>query len=395
MSHHVDVLIIGAGAAGLMAAARAGQRGRSVLVLEHTSTIGAKILISGGGRCNFTNVDIRPERYISQNPHFARSALARYTQHDFIALAKSYQIGFYEKTLGQLFCEGPGSARLIVDMLVAECTKVGVAIATDVEIQTLEKKGEGFCVQTSAGRTVGKSLIMASGGLSIPKLGASDLAYQVARQFNVAVIAPMPALVPLVFDGEDRAMMTHLAGVALESIAKVGKASFREGMVFTHSGLSGPAILQISSYWERGEPIAVNLLPDHACEAWLIGAKSTRPRAQLATILAERLPSRLAHTLAEYAGMTRPMADQKDADLKDLAKKLQHWQLTPSGDEGYAKAEVTRGGIDTNALSQKTMESKSCPGLFFIGEAVDVTGWLGGYNFQWAWSSGVAAGDAA
>jgi predicted Rossmann fold flavoprotein len=395
MSQHYDVIIIGAGAAGLMAAARAGQRGRSVLVLEHTSTIGAKILISGGGRCNFTNLDIRPERFISQNPHFARSALARYTQHDFIALVKSYQIGFYEKTLGQLFCDGPGSARLIVDMLVAECTKVGVTIATDLHIQKIEKAGEGFCVQTSVGKAFGSSLIMACGGLSIPKLGATGLAYEVARQFNVDVIAPMPALVPLVFEGEDRAIMTPLAGVSLEGVAGLGKTAFREGMVFTHRGLSGPVILQISSYWEKGASIKLNLVPDVDCEAWLIGAKSTRPRAQPATILAERLPSRLAHTLAEHAGLTRPMADQKDADLKDLAKKLQNWQLTPSGDEGYAKAEVTRGGIDTNALSQKTMETKTTPGLFFIGEAVDVTGWLGGYNFQWAWSSGVAAGEVA
>jgi predicted Rossmann fold flavoprotein len=378
-----------------MAAARAGQRGRSVLVLEHTNTIGAKILISGGGRCNFTNLDIRPERFISHNPHFARSALSRYSQHDFIALVKRYHIGFYEKTLGQLFCDGAGSARLIVDMLVAECTNAGVTIATDVHIQRIEKAGEGYVVHTAVGRAYSSSLIMACGGLSIPKLGATGLAYEVARQFGVDVIAPMPALVPLVFEGEDRAIMTPLAGVSLEGVAGLGKTAFREGMVFTHRGLSGPAILQISSYWEKGASIKLNLVPDVDCEAWLISAKSNRPRAQPATILAERLPSRLAHTLAEHAGLTRPMADQKDADLKDLAKKLQNWQLTPSGDEGYAKAEVTRGGIDTNALSQKTMETKPCPGLFFIGEAVDVTGWLGGYNFQWAWSSGVAAGDAA
>ena len=394
MSDSYDVIVIGAGAAGLMAAARAGQRGRKVLLLEHTDTAGAKILISGGGRCNFTNMEIKPDRFISANPHFARSALARYTQHDFIDLVQAYHIPFYEKTLGQLFCDGAGAARLIVDMLLAECTKGGVTIATDVHIQDVARIGEAFGVTTQIGRAMGPSLIVATGGLSIPKLGTTGFAYDMARQFEVALIEPKPALVPLVFGMKDIELMRPLAGVSLEGVAAHGKTAFREGMVFTHRGLSGPAILQISSYWNKGESIQLDLLPDVKAEPWLIEAKTARPRAQAATILSERLPQRLAQALAEKAGLDRPMADLKDAQLRSLSETLHHWDLTPVGDEGYAKAEVTKGGIDTAALNQKTMEVKAVPGLYFVGEAVDVTGWLGGYNFQWAWSSGVAAGDA-
>jgi len=394
MSDSYDVIILGGGAAGLMAAARAGQRGRKVLLLEHTDTVGAKILISGGGRCNFTNMEIKPDRFISANPHFARSALARYTQHDFIDLVQAYHIPFYEKTLGQLFCEGAGAARLIVDMLLAECTKVGVTIATDVQVQDVERVSEAYVVTTQVGRATAPSLIIATGGPSIPKLGATGFAYDLARQFDVALIEPRPALVPLVFGIKDIELMRPLAGVSLEGIAAKGKIAFREGMVFTHRGLSGPAILQISSYWNKGESIYLDLLPDIKADQWLIEAKTARPRAQAATILSERLPQRLAHALAEKAGLDRPMADLKDAQLRSLAETLHHWDLTPVGDEGYAKAEVTKGGIDTAALNQKTMEVKAVRGLYFIGEAVDVTGWLGGYNFQWAWSSGVAAGDA-
>jgi predicted Rossmann fold flavoprotein len=395
MSETFDVIVIGAGAAGLMAAARAGARGRKVLLLEHTDTIGAKIIISGGGRCNFTNIEIKPDRFISQNPHFARSALARYTQLDFIDLVKAYSIVHYEKTLGQLFCEGAGSARLIVDMLLSECEKAGVTVATRTHVNSVTKVGEQFELDTSAGLAECESVIIATGGLSIPKLGATGFAYDIAKQFDVPMIEPMPALVPLVFGISDVELMRPLAGVSLNGRASKGKTAFDEGMVFTHRGLSGPAILQISSYWQRGESVELDLLPGLDAADWLIWAKSERPRAQAATILSERLPSRLAHAIAEKVGLDRPMADLKDAQLRDLATTLNKWTLTPVGDEGYAKAEVTRGGVDTNALSQKTMEVKATPGLYFVGEAVDVTGWLGGYNFQWAWSSGVAAGDSA
>jgi predicted Rossmann fold flavoprotein len=296
--------------------------------------------------------------------------------------------------LGQLFCEGTGAARLIVDMLLAECTKGGVTIATDVHIQDVARVGETYVVQTQVGRAIAPSLIVATGGLSIPKLGATGFAYDIARQFDVAMIGPKPALVPLVFGIKDIELMRPLAGVSLEGIAAQGKTAFREGMVFTHRGLSGPAILQISSYWNKGESIFLDLLPDVKADQWLIEAKTARPRAQAATILSERLPQRLAHALAEKVGLHRPMADLKDAQLRDLSETLHHWDLTPVGDEGYAKAEVTKGGVDTAVLNQKTMEVKTVPGLYFVGEAVDVTGWLGGYNFQWAWSSGVAAGEA-
>jgi predicted Rossmann fold flavoprotein len=395
MSEAFDVIIIGAGAAGLMAAARAGARGRKVLLLEHTDTIGAKIIISGGGRCNFTNLEIKPDRFISQNPHFVRSALARYTQYDFIDLVKSYKIAHYEKTLGQLFCDGAGSARLIVEMLLSECKKADVTVAISTIVHGVAKIGAHYHLETSAGVAICESLIIATGGLSIPKLGATGFAYEIAKQFEVPVIAPMPALVPLVFGIEDIELMRPLAGVSLEGRASKGRTAFDEGMVFTHRGLSGPAILQISSYWQRGESIELNLLPDINTGSWLVSAKSERPRAKPSTILSEHLPSRLSHALADKAGIDRPMADLKDAQLQDFATLLNHWKLTPVGDEGYGKAEVTRGGVDTAALLQKTMEVKAMPGLFFIGEAVDVTGWLGGYNFQWAWSSGVAAGEAA
>jgi predicted Rossmann fold flavoprotein len=395
MSATFDVIVVGAGAAGLMAAARAGAKGRKVLLLEHTDTIGAKILISGGGRCNFTNREIKPERFISQNLHFARSALARYTQFDFVELVERYQIAHYEKTLGQLFCEGAGAARLIVDMLLAECEKVGVTISVRTHVHEVAKLSAQFQLHTSAGTASCDSLIVASGGLSIPKLGATGFAYDIARQFDVPIIAPMPALVPLVFGIDDIEWMRPLAGVSLPMRAASGKAIFDEGMVFTHRGLSGPAILQVSSYWQRGDSINLDLLPDVDAALWLVGAKAARPKSHTQTIMAERLPSRLSQALCERAGVMRPLADIKDAQLRDLANTLNHLRLTPVGDEGYAKAEVTRGGIDTDALSQKTMEVKAVPGLYFIGEAVDVTGWLGGYNFQWAWSSGVAAGDAA
>ncbi|MEN9873418.1 MAG: hypothetical protein RL186_315 [Pseudomonadota bacterium] len=395
MTQDFDVIVIGAGAAGLFAAARAGARGRRVLVLEHNSQIGAKILISGGGRCNFTNLDIKPENFISANPHFVRSALARYTQTDFIELVRRFGIAFHEKGKGQLFCTAAGGAKQIIAMLADLCAQAGVAIKTDCRVQGVVRGALGFEVSTSLGQYRSTSVIVASGGLSIPKLGATGLAYEIARQFGIRVIPTAPALVPLVFDGAEAQWMAPLAGVSLTARATIGKTAFDDGMVFTHRGLSGPAILQISSYWQKGQSIALNLLPETGEAFDLKIAKARRPKASLTTHVSQFLPARLAQVLTARAGLDRPMADIKDAQLMAFAAVLERQVLTPIGDEGYAKAEVTRGGIDTAALSQKTMEAKAVQGLYFIGEAVDVTGWLGGYNFQWAWSSGAAAGDAA
>jgi predicted Rossmann fold flavoprotein len=393
-----DVIILGAGAAGLMAAAIAGQRGRRVLVLEHTATIGAKILISGGGRCNFTNLDVRPERFLGANPAFARSALARYTQHDFIALVKRHRIAFYEKTLGQLFCEGAGAARSIVAMLMSEATGAGADVRTGVTVQSVEK-AHAFRLETSAGLFETESLIVATGGLSIPKIGASDFAYRLARQFSVPVTQVRPGLVPLTFAADDLGLMAPLSGVSLDAVARAGsgrpKGAFREALLFTHRGLSGPSILQISSYWREGEEIEIDLFPDRDARAHFLSRKRERPKAEFKTILAEDLPARFAERLCETTLANARMADMKDSVLETAARALQPWRLRPIGTEGYAKAEVTLGGIDTHALSQKTMEAKAVPGLFFVGEAVDITGWLGGYNFQWAWSSGWSAGMAA
>jgi predicted Rossmann fold flavoprotein len=392
-----DVVIVGAGAAGLMCAGIAAQRGRRVILLEHTRTIGAKILISGGGRCNFTNLDVRPDRFLSDNRHFAKSALARYTQSDFIALVKKYAIPFYEKTLGQLFCEGAGSAQRIVDLLLAEAA--GVDVCTSLGVSEISRRDQGFVLSTPVGEISAPSVVIATGGLSIPKLGGTDFAYRVAQQFQLPIIGPRPALVPLTFAPDDRSWMAALAGVSLEAIVSHGKAAFREGLLFTHRGLSGPSILQISSYWRHGDAIIVNALPDTPPD-YLIAQKAARPRQTIGAALAALLPERLAqHWLSTHAKasgviVAAPLADQKDANLLRFLQGLQALTLTPAGDEGYAKAEVTAGGIDTKALDQKTMQVKTVPGLYFIGECVDVTGWLGGYNFQWAWSSGWVAGQA-
>lgn len=391
-----DVIVIGAGAAGLFAAGIAGQRGRRVLVLEHNREVGAKILISGGGRCNFTNLDVRPERFISANPHFARSALARYTQHDFIDLVRRHRIAFYEKALGQLFCEGAGSARLIVQMLLDEAPPQQVDVRCSVAVRGIEK-GHRFRVDTSDGLLEADSVIVASGGLPIPKLGATGLALDLARRFGLPVVEPRPALVPLTFAESDLALMRPLSGVSLEAVARSRGPAFREGMLFTHRGLSGPSILQVSSYREPGDAITVDLAPDHSGTGWLRELKRTRPRTKLSTILGELLPARFASAFAGLPGVpdtSQNLADIKDAALDALAALLKGWHLVPVGDEGYAKAEVMRGGVATDALNQKTLEARAVPGLYLIGEAVDVTGWLGGYNFQWAWSSGHAAGMA-
>lgn len=387
----VDVLILGAGAAGLMCALTAGQRGRRVLLLDQAPKIGAKILISGGGRCNFTNLGVVSERFLSQNPHFAKSALSRYTQHDFIALVEKHGIAYHEKTLGQLFCDG--SARDIVRMLKEECDRAHVDIRTECHISRVSKPDD-FQVETSLGVFSAPALVIATGGPSIPKMGASGIAYDIARQFNISLTDIRPALAPLTTDNDMLAFCQSLAGVALDSVASKGKHAFRENMLFTHRGISGPAVLQISSYWREGETLSLDLLPGIDAQAHFLERKRSRPKAEFKTILAEQLPQRFAVAFAEVQNLAGPLANMTDATLKDAASALKNFTLTPAGSEGYAKAEVTLGGIDTDELSSKTMEAKKVPGLYFIGEAVDVTGWLGGYNFQWAWSSGWCAGQA-
>jgi len=385
-----DAIILGAGAAGLMCAAVAGQRGRRVLLLDHADAPGKKILISGGGRCNFTNVHTAPDRYISANPHFAKSALSRYTARDFIDLVEAYRIAWHEKTLGQLFCDG--SAKQIVAMLVEECAKGRVEIACEAPIAAVEHRDAQFHVEFGARTASAPALVIATGGPSIPKMGATGFAYDLARQFRLKVVEPRPALVPLTLGGEE-VLFRSLAGVAAEVVAKAGKTAFREAALFTHRGLSGPAILQISSYWRNGEAIGVDFLPDSA-PGWLREAKRSTPRTTLARLLGAALPDRLADTLAERLALPTELANILDGKLEAAERRLADWRFIPNGSEGFAKAEVTIGGIATAGLSSQTMEARSVPGLYAIGEAVDVTGWLGGYNFQWAWASGWAAGQA-
>ena len=380
-SQSFDVVIAGAGAAGLMCAIRAGQRGRHVLLLDHADKVGKKILISGGGRCNFTNRDSRPEAFLSANPHFCKSALARYTQHDFIALVEKHGIAWHEKTLGQLFCDG--SARQIVSMLLAEAEAAGVDVRVAHRITGIEKS-DRFTVRTDHGDFDAASVVLATGGLSIPKMGATGFAHDTARRFGLVLTETRPGLVPFT------ARVPDIAGVSLDVVASLGRTRFREAMLFTHRGLSGPAILQISSYWHPGQEIAIDLLPDRDAATFLKGRKQLRPKAELRNIVGDLMPDRLAQALAPEG----VIGERRDKELETLAAELKAWHVTPTGTEGYAKAEVTVGGIDTNELSSKTMEAKKVPGLYAIGEAVDVTGWLGGYNFQWAWSSGWVAGEA-
>ena len=386
-----DVVIIGAGAAGLMCALSAGGRGRRVLLIDHAEAPGKKILISGGGRCNFTNRDPRPDCFLSENPHFVKSALKRYTQHDFIALVEKHRIPYHERNLGQLFCDG--SAREILAMLLAECSAVGVELRLGRKVTAIEKP-ERFRIETDGGPIEAEALVLATGGLSIPKMGATGFAHDVARRFGLKLVSPRPALVPFTVGPEDLALMQPLAGVSLDTVAAREKRRFREAMLFTHRGLSGPVILQISSYWRPGETVLLDLLPDLDLAAHLIERKRSRPNAELKTILAELLPGRLAQALVEQRLENRPMATYQDKALARIAEQLKRWPLVPVGTEGYAKAEVTAGGIDTDDLSSQTLGAKSVPGLYAIGEAVDVTGWLGGYNFQWAWSSGWCCGQA-
>lgn len=380
-----DAIILGGGAAGLMCAAVAGQRGRRVLLLDHASEVGKKILISGGGRCNFTNIHTAPDRYLSANPHFAKSALGRYTAQDFLALVERHRIAWHEKTLGQLFCDG--SARQIVAMLLDECAAGRVEIRTGRSIGAIDHADGRYRI----GEDSAPALVVATGGPSIPKMGATGFAYDLARRFGLKVVEPRPALVPLTLP-TDQALFRELSGVSTEVIARAGKTGFREAALFTHRGLSGPAILQISSYWRHGEPIAIDFLPDRAT-GWLIQAKRERPRTTLRKLLADALPDRLAERLTEQLALPGEIANLPDRRLQEAERLLRAWIFQPNGTEGFAKAEVTIGGISTAELSSQTMEARKVPGLYAIGEAVDVTGWLGGYNFQWAWASGWAAGQ--
>jgi len=386
-----DVVILGAGAAGLMCAMTAGQRGRRVLLLDHAAQPGAKILISGGGRCNFTNLEVTPERFLSANPHFCKSALSRYTQRDFIALVERHRIRYHEKTLGQLFCDG--SAREILAMLLAECAAAHVDLRVGHSVGEISRP-DRFRVDTNRGGFIAPALVIATGGRSIPKVGATGFAYDIARRFGLPLIEPRPGLVPLKFADETLGLCRQLTGVSVETVVSCGGQSFRENILFTHRGLSGPAILQISSYWRQGDTLSIELAPDLDAQNFLRDRKRVRPKAELKSVLAEILPTRLAHALAEMAPSPGPIANLPDRSLAAIAERLKRWQIRPTDSEGWSKAEVTAGGIDTAGLSSRTMEAREVPGLYLIGEAVDVTGWLGGYNFQWAWSSGWSAGQA-
>ena len=389
----VDVVILGAGAAGMFAAIEAGRRGRRVLVIDHAQAAGEKIRISGGGRCNFTNRCIAPERFLSQNPRFALSALKRYTQWDFIARMDGAGIGWHEKTLGQLFCDG--SARQVVDMLLRDMERVGVTLWLGCALGAVRQLGAGFEVETARGPVRAASVIVAVGGKSIPKMGATGFGYQLAEQFGLPLVETRPGLVPLTFAAQELAWMVPLAGVSVPGRVTAGKVGFDEAVLFTHRGLSGPAVLQASSYWREGEAVRLNLLPGVDVAAGLRAGKKNAGRAALRTVLGRMLPEKLARHIEAAAAIDAPMAEIAGADLDRVAAMITDWRLMPVGSEGYRTAEVTLGGVDTTALDGRTMMAKGVPGLFFVGEVVDVTGWLGGYNFQWAWSSGWAAGQVA
>ena len=384
-----DAVIVGAGAAGLFCAAIAGQRGRRVLLIDHSPEPGRKILISGGGRCNFTNIGAGPDNYLSANPHFAKSALRRYTPADFIALVDRHGIAWHEKTLGQLFCDG--SSRQILAMLLEECRSGGVKTMFG-EQASIDHRDGHFEIAVGSKQARSPALVLATGGLSIPKLGATSFSYDVARRFGLKIVEPRPALVPLTLPA-DQLLFTTLSGVSADVVASAGRGQFREAALFTHRGLSGPAILQVSSYWGHGDAVSVNFLPG-ADPGWLRAAKREEPRANLRRVLARSLPDRLAVTLSDLLQVKSELGQASDSALAAAERQLGEWQFRPKGTEGFAKAEVTIGGISTDELSSRTMEAKRTPGLFAIGEAVDVTGWLGGYNFQWAWASAFAAAQA-
>lgn len=385
-----DSVVIGGGAAGLMCAIEAAKRGRRVTLIEKAGQLGKKILISGGGRCNFTNIHASPANYISQNPHFCKSALSRYTPFHFIELVEQYQIAYHEKTLGQQFCDG--SSRQIVELLKSECDRYGVTILLETSVDAIHKDTQ-FQVETNRGIISAETVVIATGGLSIPKMGATDFGHRIAQKFQLSIVQCRPGLVPLTFHQHDLAHYGQLSGVAFPTVASCGDHTFKESFLFTHKGVSGPAILQVSSYWHPGEPISLDLFPESSLEQDFMNRKRNQERSELKNVISHYLPKKFAEVFIQQLGSNRPINEYPDKELEAIATKLHHWHVKPNGTEGYAKAEVTVGGVDTNELSSKTMESKKVPGLFFIGEVVDVTGHLGGYNFQWAWASGHAAGQ--
>ena len=387
-----DVIVIGAGAAGLHCAAHSAKRGKSVLVLDHAKQAGKKILISGGGRCNFTNMYAGPDNFLSSNPHFCKSALSRYTQWDFIGLVAEYGIPYHEKTLGQLFCDD--SAKDIVRMLMSECDRYGARVQLRTEIMSVDFD-DGYCIDTSRGEYRSDKLVVACGGLSMPKLGATPLGYQIAEQFGHSIVPVRAGLVPFTLQEEDKERFAELSGVAVPVTAEANDGYFREAMLFTHRGVSGPAILQVSSYWQPGEAVTINLLPDLDAYEWLKTQQQQQPKSQLNTVLQAHFPKRVVTALAEHHQwpLSNKLADTSNAQFQTIADNLNRWQLKPNGTEGYRTAEVTLGGVNVDEVSSKTMESQKQPGLYFIGEVLDVTGWLGGFNFQWAWSSGFACGS--
>jgi predicted Rossmann fold flavoprotein len=387
-----DVVVLGAGAAGMMCAIRAGGRGRSVLVVDHAKAPGEKIRISGGGRCNFTNIHASAKNYLSANAHFAKSALARYTPRDFVDLVERHGIAWHEKTLGQLFCDE--SAKDIIRMLLAELRAAGAELQLQTEISSVEKMPGGFRLATSSGTVEAGAVVVATGGKSIPKMGATGFAYRIAEQFGLTMTETRPALVPLTLDPVQLEKLAPLSGIGVPAEVRHGKTSFREALLFTHRGLSGPAILQISSYWREGDEITLAIHPDMDFASALKLARRQNGRQAAQTVLAETLPKRLAQFFTENRGIVHHIADLSDKAVDGLAGSIQNWVVRPAGSEGYRTAEVTLGGIDTSELDSRTMEAKKVPGLYFIGECVDVTGWLGGYNFQWAWASGYVCGEA-
>jgi predicted Rossmann fold flavoprotein len=386
-----DVIVLGGGAAGLMCAIQAGKRGRRVLVLEGSNRIGKKILMSGGGRCNFTNLDVQPENFLSANPHFCKSALARYTQWDFIALVERHGIAWHEKELGQLFCDE--SSKQIVAMLQAECDAARVRISTRAGVGEVQALEPGFSVDTARGSVTAGALVVATGGLSIPKMGASGFGYDLARQFGHTIKPTRAGLVPFTFDDDELKKYADLSGLALPAATEAGGHRFDSGLLFTHRGISGPSVLQHSSYWQPGAAVAVDLLPGQDAAGWLFARRDARPDAQLNTVLAEVLPKRLANRLCELGAGSRPLKQFSEAQLLAVADQLRAWAFRPSGTEGYRTAEVTLGGVNVDEVSSSSFESRRLPGLYFIGEVLDVTGHLGGYNFQWAWACGHAAGQ--
>lgn len=384
-----EVVIIGAGAAGLMCAFSAAARGRKVMLIDHANKAGKKILMSGGGRCNFTNMYTEPGNFLSQNPHFCKSALARYTQWDFIAMVAKHGVPYHEKKLGQLFCDNKSSD--ILEMLLNECEQAGVSLHLDTSVQQIDKLDSGYRLQTTLGQLDCQSLVVATGGLSIPTLGATGFGYQIAKQFGHTLLPTRAGLVPFTITDQLKALCSELSGTSVDCLVSCNSQSFRENILFTHRGLSGPAILQISSFWEPGDSVEINLLPDHDALQWLQGQQAERPNSELKTLLGELFTKKMANLISEHWFVSKPMKQYTPAELAEVANRLSAWHVVPAGTEGYRTAEVTLGGVDTREVSSKTMESLKSPGLYFIGEVLDVSGHLGGFNFQWAWASGYAA----